>query len=169
LEDVQRFVAIKRLHESGGLPLVESAARAASGIGDGWQAQQPSDRTTKVDTFWAGLINALPEILIVIDDAGKIVAANETARAKLNIRQGLSFLQLAPRGWRRTFRSIRSNATAGRDSTTLAMRGRHGIVFMNARVVPLGGPASDGRAVLIGTEVMDESSSWPESKNQEVD
>ena len=152
LEDVQRFMAIRRLHESKGLPLVEAAAKVFDAPPDRTQGEPPADRETKLDGFWAALVDALPDILLVIDDSGRIAAANEPARRKLNVRRGGSFARLAPGGWRRAYHSLHSSAGSHRPSTALAMRGKDGIVYVDARVVPIG-RVPGASAVLIGTGV----------------
>ena len=158
LEDIQRFIAIRRLHESKGLPLGEAAAESLDRPEDTTEKEAPADRETSLNGFWAALIDALPDVLIVIDDGGRIAAANEPARRKLNVRRGGSFARLAPGGWRRTYHSIHRSAGSRHQSTTLAMRGKDGIVFMDARVVSIGHVPS-GSAVLIGTQVAEPASS----------
>jgi DNA-binding transcriptional MerR regulator len=152
MEDVRRFVAIKRLHESSGLPLVESAAQAQKLAEDHPKAESLGNQATKIDTFWAGLVDVLPDILLVIDHSGRIVASNKVARAKLNIMHGRSFIRLAPKEWRRTYRALHLTTRGHPHSIVLAMRGRNGTVFMDARVVPLG-HSPRGSAVLIGSRL----------------
>jgi DNA-binding transcriptional MerR regulator len=144
--DIHRLVAIRQLHEKSGLPLVESAARALA------PKEEASDQTTGlgsagIDEFWAGLIDTFPELLLVIDEAGKIRAANEVARARLNVRPGTSFSRLAPLGWRRAYDSIRTSRGSHKPGL-LAMRGVSGTIFMDFRVQSIGRP--DGPIVLIG-------------------
>src|SRR3989440_7882741 len=152
LEDIQRFIAIRRLHESKGLPLGEAAAESLDRPEDTTEKEAPADRETSLNGFWAALIDALPDVLIVIDDGGRIAAANEPARRKLNVRRGGSFARLAPGRWRRAYHSLHSSAGSHRPSTALAMRGKDGIVYMDARVVPIG-RVPGASAVLIGTGV----------------
>jgi PAS domain-containing protein len=158
MQDVQRFIAIKRLHETGGLPLVESAARALKAAEDNMPSATVINESDELDGFWAGLIDTLPELLLVIDGSGRIAAANEVARAMLNIRYGSPFTSLAPGGWRRTYNSLRRDVGTRHQPVLLAMRARTGIVFMNAQVVLLG-RVLDGRAVFIGTRVRGPGSS----------
>jgi DNA-binding transcriptional MerR regulator len=157
MHDVQTFVAIKRLHESGGLPLVESAAKAINGTDDGSQAQALDGQTSNIDTFWAGLVDGLPNIVLVIDGSGNIVASNEMARAKLNVQHGRSFTRLAPREWARTYRALRASSRGHPRSITLGVRGRTGILLMDARFVPLG-HSQRGSAVIIGSRLLEQDS-----------
>ena len=155
MEDIQRFIAIRRHHESGGLPLVESAARAMKTVNHGEAPEPAPERATALDAFWAGLVDQLPEMLIVIDEAGRITAANEHARAKLNLRYGVRFTRLAPGGWRRTYRLLH-RSPGRRQPMILAMRARSGILFVDARVVPVG-QSAEGPVVLIGTRVREQA------------
>jgi DNA-binding transcriptional MerR regulator len=158
MEDIQRFVAIKRFHEAEGLPLVESAARALTASDAPSPAQTVGQQSAALDAFWAALSDTLPEVLLVIDESGIIAAANESARARLKLHPGTSFLRLAPGGWRRTYRTLLREAGARRHSVLVAMRGRGGIVFMDAKVVPVR-PAPDGPVVFIGKRVRAQASS----------
>jgi DNA-binding transcriptional MerR regulator len=150
IEDVQRFVAIKRLHESSGLPLVEAAARALNGVQprgvaeDSAQSESPS-----VERLWASLIETLPELLIVVDDVGRIVAANGLARSALTVKVGSGLSSLAPPGWQVTYRAMRRGQVAHGEPLVLAMRGRSGVVFAEVQFVPLG-RMPDGAAVIVG-------------------
>jgi DNA-binding transcriptional MerR regulator len=152
IEDIQRFITIRRLHEASHLPLVESAARALDGREAGSPVETVGNQSEALDAFWAALSDTLPELLLVIDESGNVAAANESARVRLNVHRGSSFLRLAPGGWRRTYRSMCRQAGSRRQSVILAMRARTGIVFMDAKVVPVG-PVPDGPVVLIGTRV----------------
>jgi DNA-binding transcriptional MerR regulator len=152
IEDIQQFITIRRLHESGHLPLVESAARALDGREAISPAATDGHQSESLDSFWAALTDTLPELLLVIDESGNVEAANESARVRLNVHRGTSFIRLAPGGWRRTYRSMCRQAGARRQSVILAMRARTGIVFMDAKMVPVG-PVPDGPVVLIGTRV----------------
>jgi PAS domain-containing protein len=106
-----------------------------------------------IDGYWAGLLDTFPEVLLLIDGAGKITAANEAARKTLSVRIGSSFLRLAPPGWRETYHALRR--TRGRTShTVLAMRSRTGIVFLDASVEPVGS-RPDGPLVMIGRPLHD--------------
>jgi DNA-binding transcriptional MerR regulator len=151
IEDIQRFIAIRQLHETGGLPLVESAAHAMR------LEKQPPPGTpryeaTSLNAFWAGLIDTLGDLLLVIDETGRIRAANEVARTRLNVRQGSSFARLAPIGWRHTYHSIHRSTRAHARSGVLAMRARSGVIFVDACLVPVG-HRPDGPAVMIGKQV----------------
>jgi DNA-binding transcriptional MerR regulator len=135
MEDINRFIAIRQLHEKAGLPLVESAARALNASQPPREAAEVGAAT--VDGFWAALIDSLPDVLVVIDGRGRIAAANETARARLRIRPGVSMFSLAPRGWRHTYDSLLR--APGRSQTILlAMRVSSDTVYVNARVEPIG-------------------------------
>jgi DNA-binding transcriptional MerR regulator len=158
MEDIERFIAIRRFHETEGLPLVESAARALAGRENPSPLQAVGHRSATVDALWAALSDALPELLLVIDGSGTIAAANESARARLNLHRGTKFIRLAPGGWRRTYRSLLRDAGARRQSAIVAMRARGGIVFMDAKVVPVR-PAPDGPVVFIGRRVRAQASS----------
>jgi DNA-binding transcriptional MerR regulator len=158
IEDIQRFVTIRRLHEAGHLPLVESAARALGGRESASPVKTLGQHSEVLDSFWAALSDTLPELLLVIDEAGNVAAANDSARARLNVRRGTAFTRLAPGGWRRTYRSMCRQAGARHQSAILAMRARTGIVFMDAKVVPVG-PVPGGSVVLIGTRVRVKTSS----------
>lgn len=149
LKDIQRFIAIRQLHETGGLPLVESAARAL-------EASQEHDEPAHVGGamiggYWAGLIDTVPEIVLVIDGAGRITVANEIARSILNVQQRGSFLRLAPAGWRRTYQTIR-HTHGRRQSVLLAMRGRSTTMMLEAHVEPIG-TRPDGPMVVVGRPV----------------
>jgi len=137
LEDVQRFAAIRKLHVVGGLTLVESAARALSAKSES-SADPPRLEPAFTKEYWARLIDLLPSLLLVLDEAGKVITANATARAKLNVRAGASFTRFAPGGWRHTYQSLRRGAGTHRQPTILAMLSRSGILFVDASVVPLG-------------------------------
>jgi DNA-binding transcriptional MerR regulator len=156
LEDIQRFITIRRLHEASGLPLVESAAKA---LGAG-EAPPPASAVghepAELESYWAALSDTLPEVLIVIDAAGKIVAANEAARTSLNVHGGMSFARLAPGGWRKTYRALCRDAGAKRTPVPMAMRARSGIVFLDATVVPIG-RVPGGPVALIGTRLRGQS------------
>lgn len=151
MEDVQRFVAIKRLHETSGLPLVEAAARALKGVGPSpaWDDATPSEAIT-IEQLWAGLIETLPELLVVVDDAGHIVAANSMARSALSVKTGASLTSLAPPGWQVTYRALRRGQLNHGGPIVLAMRGKSGIVYADVHFVPLG-RTPDGAAVIVGT------------------
>jgi DNA-binding transcriptional MerR regulator len=162
MHDVRTFVAIKRLHESGGLPLVESAAKAISNAENeisenGSQAEALDEQSSNIDTFWAGLVDGLPDIVLVIDGSGNIVASNEMARAKLNVQHGRSFTRLAPREWARTYRALRASSRGHPRSITLGVRGRTGILLMDARFIPLG-HSQRGSAVIIGSGLLEQDS-----------
>jgi PAS domain-containing protein len=157
MRDVRTFVAIKRLHESGGLPLVESAAKAISSEEDGSEAEALLNQTSNIDTFWAGLVDGLPDIVLVIDGSGNIVASNEVARAKLNVQHGRSFTRLAPREWTRTYRALRASSRGHPRSITLGVRARTGILLMDARFIPLG-HSQRGSAVIIGSRLLEQDS-----------
>ena len=157
MRDVRTFVAIKRLHESGGLPLVESAAKAISSELDGSETEKLVNQTSNIDTFWAGLVDGLPDIVLVIDGSGNIVASNEAARAKLNVQHGRSFTRLAPREWTRTYRALRASSRGHPRSITLGVRGRTGILLMDARFIPLG-HSQRGSAVIIGSRLLEQDS-----------
>ena len=155
LEDVQRFAAIRKLHVVGGLPLVESAARALSARSEAL-ADPPRLEPARMKDYWARLIDILPSLLLVLDEAGKVITANATARAKLNIRMGASFTRFAPGGWRHTYQSLRRGAGTRRQPTILAMRSRSGILFVDASVVPLG-RMPDTPVLVIGAHVRERS------------
>lgn len=149
LQDIQRFIAIRQLHETGGLPLVESAARAL-------EASRENDEPAHVGGamiggYWAGLIDTVPEIVLVIDGAGRITVANEIARTSLNVDQRASFLRLAPAGWRRTYQTIR-HTHGRRQRILLAMRGRSTTMMLEAHVEPIG-TRPDGPMVVVGRPV----------------
>jgi DNA-binding transcriptional MerR regulator len=158
VEDIQMFIAIRRFHETDGLPLVESAARARAGREAPAPLQTVGQQSDAVDAFWAALTDTLPEVLLVIDESATIAAANESARSRLSVHRGTSFMRLAPGGWRRTYRSLFRQAGSRRQSVIVAMRARGGIVFMDAKVVPLR-PAPDGPVVFIGKRVRAQASS----------
>ena len=149
IEDIHRFMAIRQLHERAGLPLIESAQKVL-------QSSDPPSESPDVDSpalggFWAGLIHALPDIVLVIDRAGRVTAANEAATAKLDLRIGSTLMRLAPVGWRPAYESIYRNR-AYSQRTVLAMRGRTATVFVDARVEPIRtGP--DGPMVLVGSTI----------------
>jgi DNA-binding transcriptional MerR regulator len=151
-EDIQRFIAIRRFHEADGLPLVESAARAMAGRLTPSPVETVGQHSAALDAFWAALTDTLPDLLLVMDDSGTIAAANESARATLNLTRRTSFIRLAPGGWRRTYRSLLREAGARRQPLVVAMRARGGIVFMDARVFPVR-PTRDRRVVFIGKRV----------------
>jgi DNA-binding transcriptional MerR regulator len=158
IEDIQRFIAIRRFHETDGLPLVESAARAMADRQAPTSVQSVGQQPAALDAFWAALSDTLPELLLVIDDSGTISAANESARGTLKVHRGRKFIRLAPGGWRRTYRSLLKEAGARRQSVIVAMRARGGIVFMDAKVVPVR-PAPGGPVVFIGKRVRAPASS----------
>jgi DNA-binding transcriptional MerR regulator len=151
MEDVQRFVAIKRLHETSGLPLVEAAAKALTGTTPSrvWDDAAPSEAIS-LEHLWASLIETLPELLIVVDDGGHIVAANSMARNALNVKTGASLSTLAPPGWQITYRALRRGQLGHGDPILLAMRGKSGVIFADVHFVPLG-RTPDGAAVIVGT------------------
>jgi PAS domain-containing protein len=158
IEDVQRFIVIRQLHERGGLPLVESAAQSLTATRKP-EPRMPGIGQDDIDGYWAGLLDTFPEVLLLIDDAGKITAANDAARRTLSVRIGSSFLRLAPHGWRETYHALRR--TRGRAShTVLAMRSRTDIVFVDASVEPVG-TRPDGPLVLIGRPLHDQAPSAP--------
>jgi DNA-binding transcriptional MerR regulator len=154
IEDIQRFIAIRQLHENGGLPLVESAAHAMR-LEEPPPRDTPRYEATAVNAFWAGLIDTLGDLLLVIDETGRIRAANEVARAQLNVRQGSSFARLAPIGWRQAYHSIHRATRAHARSDVLAMRARSGVIFVDACLVPVG-RRPDGPAVMIGKQVSED-------------
>lgn len=158
IEDIQRFIAIRRFHETEGLQLVDSAARAMAGSEPPSPAQTLGQQSAALDAFWAALSDTLPELLLVIDASGNIAAANASARARLNLHRRTSFIRLAPGGWRRTYRSLLREAGLRRQSVIVAMRARGGILFMDARVVPVR-PAPDGPVVFIGKRLRAQASS----------
>ena len=158
IEDIQRFIAIRRFHETDGLPLVESAARAMADRQAPASVQSVGQQPAPLDAFWAALSDTLPELLLVIDGSGTIAAANESARGTLKVHRGTSFMRLAPGGWRRTYRSLLTEAGTRRQSVIVAMRARSGIVFMDAKVVPMR-PAPGGPGVFIGKRVRAPASS----------
>lgn len=149
IEDIHRFMAIRQLHERGGLPLIESAARALQGGDPPTESHQVDNAA--LGSFWAGLIYALPEIVLVIDGSGRVKSANEMARATLNLRLGSTLMRLAPLGWRPAYESIYRNRPRNQ-RTVLAMRGRSATVFVDARVEPIG-TRPDGAMVLVGTPI----------------
>ena len=151
LEDVQRFAAIRKLHVVGGLPLVESAARALSARSEA-STDSPRVEPSRMKDYWARLIDILPSLLLVLDETGKVMTANATARAKLNVRMGSSFTRFAPGGWRHTYQALRRGAGTRRQPTILAMRSRSGILFVDASVVPLG-RMPDTPVLVIGAHV----------------
>lgn len=157
LEDVQRFAAIRKLHVAGGLPLVESAARALNARTD-TSTGSASPAPSCIADFWARLIDSLPALVLVLDEAGKVMSANAIARAKLNVRFGASFTRFAPGGWRQTYRSLRRGAGTRHQPTILAMRSRSGILFVDASLVPLGRMA-DSPVVVIGEHVRERTPS----------
>lgn len=151
LEDIQRFIAIRQLHETGGLPLVESAAKALESV----EARGEEGRVegATIGGYWAGLIDIVPEILLVVDDTGRISAANKAARTRLNVSHRRRFLGLAPPGWRRTYESLRR--TRGHaQHVLLAVRGRTTTVMVDTVVEPIG-TRPDGPMVVIGTPIPD--------------
>ena len=156
LEDVQRFVAIRRLHVASGLPLTESAARALNAPARGSTAESPHLGPARIKDYWARLVDALPELLLVVDETGRVMSANALARARLNLRLGASFARLAPGGWRQTYQSLRRGAGNRHQPATLAVRSRSGIVFMDARFVPLT-RTPNGPVVVIGSHVRERS------------
>ena len=151
IEDIQRFIAIRQLHKTWGLPLVESAAHAMK-LDPHPAATASHHEGDALGPFWASLIDSLGELLLVIDEGGRIRAANKVARSRLNVRQGSSFVRLAPIGWRQTYHSIHRAAGAHPRSGVLAMRGRSGVIFIDACLVPVG-RRPDGPAVMIGRQV----------------
>jgi DNA-binding transcriptional MerR regulator len=151
IEDIQRFIAIRQLHETGGLPLVESAAHAMR-LEKQPPVGPPRYEADSLNVFWAGLIDTLGDLLLVIDETGRIRAANEVAREQLNVRQGSSFARLAPLGWRQKYQSIHRSTQAQARSGVLAMRARSGVIFVDACLVPVG-HRPDGPAVMIGKRV----------------
>jgi DNA-binding transcriptional MerR regulator len=169
IEDIRRFIAIRHLHESTGLPLVESAARAMD------TPAPATSPTTQVDSadlnpFWAGLIDALGDVLLVLDESGRVTAANEVARQELKVRRGTSFVRLAPLGWKQVYNSFRrGQGGASRRSSVLPVRGRDGIVLLDARVVPVG-RRPDGTAIVLGRKVAeDELAAGPPSNASPAD
>jgi DNA-binding transcriptional MerR regulator len=168
MEDIQRFIAIRRFHETDGLPLVESAARAMAEQGPPSPVQTVGQRSAALDAFWAALSDTLPELLLVLDESGNIAAANESARARLNLHRRTSFMRLAPGGWRRTYRSLLREAGSRRQSVMVAMRARGGIMFMDAKVVRVR-PGPDGPVVFIGKRVRARASSGQVSAGQRVE
>ena len=155
IEDIHRFMAIRQLHERAGLPLSESAARAQEIV-------EPPAESHQVDTgalgsFWAGLIYALRDIVLVMDGAGHITAVNEAARATLNVRLGASLMRLAPLGWRSAYESIFRNRPRN-ERMVVAMRGRTSTIFVDARVEPIG-TRPDGPMVLVGVPIDTHSTS----------
>ena len=151
LEDIQRFIAIRQLHESAGLPLVESAAKALEATESSADERRIEGAT--IGVYWAGLIDVLPEILLVVDEAGRISAANKAARTRLNVSQRRRFLGLAPPGWRRVYESIRRSRHRSQ-RVLLAVRGRAATVMVDTLVEPIG-TRPDGPMVMIGTPVAD--------------
>jgi DNA-binding transcriptional MerR regulator len=158
MQDIQRFIAIRRFRETEGLSLVESAARAMDGGEPPSSGQTAGHQSAGLDAFWAALSDTLPELLLVIDASGTIAAANESARTLLKLHRGKTFIRLAPGGWRRTYRSLLREAGTRRQSVMVAMRGRGGILFMDAKVVPVR-PAPYGPVVFIGKRVRVQASS----------
>lgn len=155
IEDIQRFIAIRQLHETAGLPLLESAARAMGG-----PAPPPADgrryEGAALNLFWAAMIDALGDLLLVIDETGRITAANSVARKQLNVRQGTAFVRLAPIGWKHAYNSVQRGTRSQASSSVLAMRARSGIIYVDARVVKLG-RRPDGPAVVIGRQVAEQA------------
>ena len=154
IEDIRRFITIRQLHESTGLPLVESAARAMDAPA---AATSPAAQVdpTDLNPFWAGLIDALDDVLLVLDESGRVTAANEVARQELKVRRGTSFVRLAPLGWKHVYNSIRRGHGVTRGSSVLPVRGRDGIVLLDARVVPVG-RRPDGTAIVLGRKVSED-------------
>jgi DNA-binding transcriptional MerR regulator len=157
LEDVQRFAAIRKLHVAQGLPLIESAARALNARADAWSEATRPEPAGMLD-FWARLLDSLPAILLVLDEAGKVISANAVARAKLNVRLGASFTRFAPGGWRQTYQALRRAAGTRRQPTILAMRSRSGILFVDASLMPLG-RMPESPVVVVGQHVRDRTAS----------
>jgi DNA-binding transcriptional MerR regulator len=135
MEDINRFIAIRQLHEKAGLPLVESAARALNATQPTRDA--PDIGFATVDSFWAALIDMFPDVLVVIDGRGRIAAANEVARTLLRIRPGMTFMRLAPDGWRQTYDSL-LRAPGRSYPMLLGMRAGTDVAYVNARVEPIG-------------------------------
>jgi len=154
IDDIRRFIAIRQLHESDGLPLVESAARAMHEAASETPAR-PSVDSADMNPFWAGLIDELEDILLVLDQSGHVTAANEVARKALKVRQGTPFVRLAPLGLKQVYNNIRQGHGASRQSSVLPVRGREGIVLLDARIVPVG-RRPDGTAILLGRKVPDD-------------
>ena len=151
IEDIQRFIAIRQLHKTWGLPLVESAAHAMK-LKPPTPTHESHYESDAIGAFWASLIDSLGDLLLVIDETGRIRAANKVARSQLNVRQGSSFARLAPIGWRHTYHSIHRAGGAHPRTGVLAMRGRSGVIFIDACLVPVG-RRPDGPAVMIGRQV----------------
>jgi DNA-binding transcriptional MerR regulator len=150
IEDVQRFVAIKRIHESTGLPLVEAAAKALNGAEQRGAGDDGSlSDSLTVERMWASLIETLPEVVVVVDDVGRIIAANAMARTALTVKIGAGLASLAPPGWQMTYRAMRRGQVAHGEPAVLAMRGRSGVLFAEVQFVPLG-RTPDGAAVIVG-------------------
>ena len=141
---------IRQLHEKAGLPLVESAARALA-TKRGAPSSRPTQAIVALDEFWAALIETFPEIVLVLDESGRITATNEAARSKLKVREGSRFSHLAPVGWGRTYAAIHS-ARRRSHPTLLAMRARTGTIYIEATVAPVG-RRPDGPIVLIGRQI----------------
>ncbi len=160
MRDIRRFVAIRQLHESGGPPLVESAARVLASDGEVMSVQPQRSPAAGLDSFWAGLVETVPEMLLVLDDGGQIAAANASARIELNAQDGQRFSSLAPAGWSAEYRSLEREAGSSRRSKVLAVRSRGGVMFMDASLVPLGS-AHRRSAVLIGRRSRVSPSSAP--------
>jgi len=149
IEDIHRFMAIRQLHERGGLPLSESAVRA------GEIAETPIE-SHQIDvgalgSYWAGLIYALRDIVLVIDGAGRVTAVNDAARATLNVRLGAPLIRLAPLGWRSAYQSI-CRQRPRTEPAVVAMRGRAGTIFVDARIEPIG-TRPDGPMVFVGVPI----------------
>jgi PAS domain-containing protein len=149
IEDIHRFMAIRQLHERGGLPLSESAARAG-------EITETPNEPHQIDagalgSFWAGLIYALRDIVLVMDGSGRVTAVNEAARVTLNVRIGAPLMRLAPLGWRSVYESI-SRHRPRNERTVVAMRGRAGTIFVDARVEPIG-TRPDGPMVFVGVPI----------------
>lgn len=151
LQDIQRFIAIRELHVRGGLPLLESAARALESIAP--SAEEQRVEGASISGYWAGLIDILPEILLVVDDAGRISAANKAARTRLDVSNRSRLLGLAPPGWRPSYKAIRQ-ARGHSQRVLLAVRGRAATVMVDTLVEPIGS-RPDGPILMIGTPVID--------------
>ena len=149
IEDIHRFMAIRQLHEQGGLPLSESAARAREMTEAPVESHQIDNGS--LGSFWAGLIYALRDIVLVMDGAGRITAVNEAARATLNVRLGAPLMRLAPLGWRSVYEAI-SHHRPRNEHTVVAMRGRAATIFVDARVEPIG-TRPDGPMVFVGVPI----------------
>ena len=149
IEDIHHFMAIRQLHERAGLPLSESAARAREMTESPRESHQID--TGALGSFWAGLIYALRDIVLVMDGEGRITAVNEAARATLNVRIGSPLIRLAPLGWRPVYESI-SRHRSRHERTVVAMRGRAATIFVEARVEPIG-TRPDGPMVFVGVPI----------------